>query len=51
MKADPVPVSIVELELLEALSGSSTGRGIREGIKAMDILVRELEERVKAGEG
>jgi len=51
MKADPVPVSVVELELLEALSGSSTGRGIREGIKAMDILIDELEKRVKAGTG
>ncbi len=51
MKADPVPVSIAELELLEALSGSSTGRGIQEGIKAMDILIHELEERVKAGKG
>jgi hypothetical protein len=51
MRADPVPVSIVELELLEALSGSSTGRGIREGIKAMEILLLELEERVKAGTG
>ncbi len=51
MKADPVPISVVELELLEALSGSSTGRGIQEGIKAMDILIRELEERVEAGKG
>ncbi len=51
MKADPVPVSITELELLEALSGSSTGRGIQEGIKAMDILIDELETRVKAGIG
>jgi hypothetical protein len=51
MKADPVPISVVELELLEALSGSSTGRGIREGIKAMEILNHELKERVKAGVG
>jgi hypothetical protein len=51
MRADPVPVSIAELELLEALPGSSTSRGIREGIKAMDILIHELEERVKAGIG
>jgi len=51
MKADPVPVSIVELELLEALWGSSTNRGIWEGIKAMEILLRELEDRVKAGIG
>jgi benzoyl-CoA reductase/2-hydroxyglutaryl-CoA dehydratase subunit BcrC/BadD/HgdB len=51
MRADPVPISICELELLEALSGSSTGRGIREGIKAMEILLTELEERVKAGTG
>jgi hypothetical protein len=51
MRADPVPISICELELLEALSGSSTGRGIREGIKAMEILLIELEERVKAGIG
>jgi hypothetical protein len=51
MRADPVPISMVELELLEALSGSSTGRGIREGIKAMEVLLRELEGRVKAGIG
>jgi hypothetical protein len=51
MRADPVPISICELELLEALSGSSTGRGIREGIKAMEILLIELEKRVKAGIG
>jgi hypothetical protein len=51
MRADPVPISICELELLEALSGSSTGRGIREGIKAMQILLIELEKRVKAGIG
>ncbi|MFP4641608.1 MAG: 2-hydroxyacyl-CoA dehydratase [Dehalococcoidia bacterium] len=51
MKADPVPVSVAELELLEALSGASTGRGIQQGIEAMKILVDELEERVKAGIG
>jgi benzoyl-CoA reductase/2-hydroxyglutaryl-CoA dehydratase subunit BcrC/BadD/HgdB len=51
MRADPVPVSIAELELLEALPGSSTGRGIQEGIKAMEILIDELKERVKAGIG
>jgi benzoyl-CoA reductase/2-hydroxyglutaryl-CoA dehydratase subunit BcrC/BadD/HgdB len=51
MKADPVPISLVELELLEALSGSSTGRGLKEGIKAMDILIHELEKRVEAGVG
>ena len=51
MKADPVPVSVVELELLEALSGTSTGRGIQEGIKAMEILIQELEERVTTGVG
>jgi hypothetical protein len=51
MRADPVPVSIVELEPLEALSGASTGRGIQEGIKAMEILIHELEGRVKAGIG
>ncbi|MBN1190582.1 MAG: 2-hydroxyacyl-CoA dehydratase [Dehalococcoidales bacterium] len=51
MKADPVPVSVVELELLEPLTGSSTGRGIEQGIKAMEILVDELRERVKAGKG
>ena len=51
MRADPVPVSIAELELLEALPGSSTGRGIREGIKATEILIHELEKRVEAGIG
>ncbi|MBN2242156.1 MAG: 2-hydroxyacyl-CoA dehydratase [Acidobacteria bacterium] len=51
MKADPVPVGLAELELLEALSGSSTGRGIQEGIKAMNILIHELEGRVEAGLG
>jgi len=51
MKADPVPISIAELELMETISSSSTGRGIREGIKAMDILIREMEIRVKEGIG
>ncbi|MBN1629855.1 MAG: 2-hydroxyacyl-CoA dehydratase [Thermoleophilia bacterium] len=51
MKADPVPISIAELELLEALSSSSTGRGIHEGIRAMETLIPEMEERVKAGVG
>jgi hypothetical protein len=51
MRADPVPVSAVELELLEAIPGASTGKGIREGIKALGILVNELEERVRAGRG
>ncbi len=51
MKADPVPISIAELELMEALSSSSTGRGLRQGIKAMDILIHEVEERVEAGIG
>jgi hypothetical protein len=51
MKADPVPLGLAELELLEALSGSSTGRGIQEGIKAMDILIKELGKRVEAGKG
>jgi hypothetical protein len=51
MRADPVPVSQVELELIQPLGASSTGRGIREGIKAGKILINELEERVKAGIG
>ncbi len=51
MKADPVPVSLTAIELLEALSGASTGRGIREGVRAMDILIQELGERVKKGVG
>jgi benzoyl-CoA reductase/2-hydroxyglutaryl-CoA dehydratase subunit BcrC/BadD/HgdB len=51
MKADPVPISIAELELLETIASSSTGRGMREGIKAMDILIREMEIRVKEGIG
>ena len=51
MKADPVPISITELELMEALSSSSTGRGIHQGIRAMQTLIPEMEERVKAGIG
>jgi hypothetical protein len=51
MKADPVPVSVVELELLEPLPGSMTGRGLEQGIEAMEILAGELEERVKVGTG
>jgi len=51
MKADPVPVSITELEPMETFSSSSTGRGIQEGIKAMDILIREMEIRVREGIG
>ena len=30
MRTDPVPVSFTAIELLEALSGSSTGRGIQD---------------------
>ena len=51
MRADPVPVGVAELEPLESLSGASTGRGLQEGIKAMEILIHELEERVKGGIG
>jgi len=51
MRADPVPVTVTALELLEALSMASTGRGIQEGVKAMEILIQELEGRVKAGIG
>jgi hypothetical protein len=51
MRADPVPVSVVELELLEPLTGSMTGRGLTQGIEAMGILADELSERVKAGTG
>lgn len=51
MKADPVPLSLTALDHLESLPGASTGRGIREGIKALDILIPEVEKRVKAGTG
>lgn len=51
MRADPVPVRLTCLELLEALSGSSTGRGISDAVQALEILVREIEERVEAGIG
>jgi len=51
MKADPVPISITVIQLMEGLASSSTGRGIREGIKAMEILIPEMEERVRAGIG
>jgi len=51
MRADPVPASVLELELLEPLPGSMTGRGLEQGIDAMVILAGELEERVKAGKG
>lgn len=51
MRTDPVPVSFTAIELLEALSGSSTGRGIHEGVKAMDILIEEIRQRVAAGVG
>ena len=51
MDSDPVPISIVDIQLLEAISGTSTSRGMSESIKAMEILIPELEERVKAGKG
>lgn len=51
MRADPVPLRMVDLELLQALPSASAGRGIREGIKAMEILIDELQERVQAGKG
>ena len=51
MQNDPVPLDITAIQLLEAMTGCSTRRGIKKTIKALDILIPEVEERVSRGIG
>jgi benzoyl-CoA reductase/2-hydroxyglutaryl-CoA dehydratase subunit BcrC/BadD/HgdB len=51
VKADPVPVSATVSELATILPAACTGRGIPEASKALEILIREIHERVEKGEG
>lgn len=50
-KSDPVPLSVTTIELMESAPGASTGRGIVETIKAMEVLIPEVEELVRQGKG
>ena len=48
-KADPLPFSQSDYHL--AMSLANIGRGLREGLPAMETLYEELEKRIAAGEG
>ncbi len=51
IKADPVPLSLAGVELIESISGCTTGRGMNEAVKALEILIPELKNKVENGEG
>ena len=48
-KADPLPFSQSDYHL--AMSLANIGRGLRDGLQALEILYEELENRIAAGEG
>jgi len=51
MRADPVPVSAVEMGLATILGAAVTGRGVPEAYQAMDILTKETQQRLSEGIG
>ena len=51
MNSDPVPLSMTAVDLIEAIPACSSGRGVREAAKALEILIPELKEKVARGEG
>lgn len=51
MKADPMPISGVELSLALQLVAASTGRSMTEGPEAISILCDEIRDRVEKGIG
>jgi len=51
MRADPVPLSSVEMGLATILGAAVTGRGIPEAYQAMDMLTREAKRRIEKGTG
>lgn len=51
MKADPMPISGVELSLALQLIAASTGRSMTEGPEAISILCQEIRDRVEKGIG
>jgi benzoyl-CoA reductase/2-hydroxyglutaryl-CoA dehydratase subunit BcrC/BadD/HgdB len=50
-KAEPMPISQVDLNPFWRLISSAGGRGLEEGPEAIDILTREVEKRVEEGKG
>ena len=51
IKADPMPVSQAEVGLATWLATGCTGRAIKDGPAAIDILNQEIQERVEQGIG
>ena len=51
MRADPVPLSAVEMGLATILGAAVTGRGVPEAYQAMDILTKETKQRIAKGHG
>jgi len=50
-KAEPMPISQVDLNPFWRVVSSAGGRGLEEGPEAIDILTREVEKRVDEGKG
>lgn len=50
-KAEPMPISHVDLNPFWRLISSTGGRGLEEGPEIIDILTREVEKRVAEGKG
>jgi benzoyl-CoA reductase/2-hydroxyglutaryl-CoA dehydratase subunit BcrC/BadD/HgdB len=51
MKADPMPLSSVELYLAMMFGAATTERAAVEGPEAVDTLCQEIKERIDKGEG
>ena len=51
MRADPMPISAAEIELVLMLTAACTGRAMTEGPEAVAILSQEVKKRVDEGIG
>jgi len=49
--ADPLPISDVEISMAIQLLAASTGRSLTDGPGAIDVLAREVKERIEKGVG
>jgi len=50
-KAEPMPISHVDLNPFWRLISSTGGRGLNEGMEVIDIFTKEVEKRVEEGKG
>jgi benzoyl-CoA reductase/2-hydroxyglutaryl-CoA dehydratase subunit BcrC/BadD/HgdB len=50
-KAEPMPISHVDLNPFWRLISSAGGRGLEEGLEVIDVFTKEVEKRVEEGKG